>query len=69
LFLPILLPVAVFYAHRARREAAVSLGEYRWPKGLVDRPVVFFLVAWVGYLALGVFLYWISVAVFHMSVV
>lgn len=51
LFLPILLPVAIVYARRARREAAQSAGEYSSPQRLIDRPAVFYVVVWVAFLA------------------
>lgn len=37
------------YARRARREANLSTGEYSWPQRLIDRPVIFHLVVWVGF--------------------
>jgi amino acid transporter len=49
LVLPIVLPLAVVYARRARREANLSTGEYSWPQRLIDRPVVFHVVVWVGF--------------------
>ncbi len=49
LVLPIALPLAMVYARRARREADLSTGEYSWPKRLIDRPVIFHLVVWVGF--------------------
>ena len=37
------------YARRARREANLSTGEYSWPQRLIDRPVVFYVLVWVGF--------------------
>lgn len=52
LFLPILLPVAILYTRRAAVEAALSGGEQRWPQRLIDRPVVFYVVVWITFLAI-----------------
>lgn len=52
LFLPIVLPAAVVYARRAGREAALSPGKFSWPQRLIDRPLIFSVVVWLGFFAL-----------------
>ena len=37
------------YARRGRREGNFSTGEYSWPQRLIDRPVVFHVLVWVGF--------------------
>ncbi len=43
LVLPVLLPVAVVYARRARRQTRVSPASFA-PLSLMDRPVILYLV-------------------------
>jgi len=47
LWLWVLLPVAIHYQRKARREADESGGLYVWPNSLWNRPVLFFLVVLV----------------------
>ena len=51
LFLPILLPVAIVYARRVRRDAALSIVESSSAQRLIDRPVVFYVAVWLAFLA------------------
>jgi hypothetical protein len=39
-----LLPVAIHYARKARREVDESQGQYVWSRSLLHRPVLFYLV-------------------------
>ena len=43
----VLLPVAIHYQRKARREAEESGGLYVWPNSLWNRPVLFYLVVLV----------------------
>jgi len=59
LWLWVLLPVAIHYQRKARREAEESGGLYVWPNSLWNRPVLFYLVVLVcsfGLVLLMVFL-------------
>ncbi len=69
LFLPIALPAAVFYARRARQEAAAadSAGDIKWPARLIDRPLIFFVVVWGVFLASVFVLMGLLSAVFDVS--
>ena len=67
LVLPIALPLAVVYARRARREADFSTGEYSWPHRLIDRPVVFYVVVWVGFLSVMFVMTAVLSLVFNVS--
>lgn len=67
LLLPIALPAAVFYARRARQEAATSAGSMKWPSRLIDRPLIFYVVVWVVFLALVFGLMGLLSAVFDVS--
>jgi hypothetical protein len=51
----VLLPVAIHYQRKARREADESGGLYVWPNSLWNRPVLFFLVVLVGNFGLVLF--------------
>jgi len=46
-----LLPVAIHYQRKARREAEASNGQYIWPRTLVNRPVALYLLVLAGTLA------------------
>lgn len=67
LFLPIVLPAAVVYARRARREAAAAPGEFSWPRRLIDRPLVFYVVVWAAFLVLVFVLMGLLSTVFNIS--
>ncbi len=47
-----LLPVAIHYQRKARREVEESDGFYEWPRTLWNRPVALYLVVLAGSLAL-----------------
>jgi hypothetical protein len=47
-----LLPVAVHYQRKARREAETSGGLYVWPRTLLNRPVLLYLVVLAASLTL-----------------
>ena len=44
----LLLPLAVHYQRRARREAEASGGMYVWPKTLWNRPILLWLIVLVA---------------------
>jgi len=67
LLLPIALPAAVLYARRARREAAASPAEFSSPRRLIDRPLIFYVVVWVAFLALIFVLTGLLSTVFDVS--
>jgi hypothetical protein len=56
--LPILLPVALWYAHRARQESAL-MPDSQWRPRLVDRPILFHLAAWAVTAVVIVGGYWL----------
>jgi ABC-type Fe3+ transport system permease subunit len=45
-FLWVVLPVAIYYQRRVRREVAESAGRYRPPHWLVDRPILLVVAVW-----------------------
>jgi hypothetical protein len=47
-----LLPVAVHYTRRARREAEESDGRYRWSNSILHRPVLLWLIVFASSMAL-----------------
>ena len=47
-----LLPVAIYYQRKARREVEASNGFYEWPRTLLNRPIALFLVVLAATLAL-----------------
>jgi hypothetical protein len=47
-----LLPVAVHYTRKARREIEASGGRYQWSRGLLHRPILLWLVVYTSTLAL-----------------
>ena len=67
LFVPVVLPVAVFYARRARREAAAGAADLIWRPRLIDRPLTFYVVVWVALLALVFVLMGLLSTVFNVS--
>jgi hypothetical protein len=58
----LLLPVAIHYQRKARREAELSDGLYIWPRSLWNRPVALWLV--VLLIALGFTLAMAAIGVF-----
>ena len=48
----LLLPVAIHFQRKARREAEESGGRYEWPRTLLNRPIALFLVVLGGTLVL-----------------
>jgi len=52
LWLWLLLPVAIHYQRKARREAAESGGRYVWPNSLWNRPVLLWLLVLAGEIVL-----------------
>ncbi len=44
--LPILLPLALWYAHRACQEVADWSADEQWRRRLIDRPLIFNIVVW-----------------------
>lgn len=48
-----LLPVAIHFQRKARREAEDSGGFYEWPRTLLNRPVALFLIVLGGTLVLA----------------
>jgi hypothetical protein len=49
LLAPILLPVAIVYQRRAYNEAEASLGQWEWPRRLLNRPVLLYVLVWLGF--------------------
>lgn len=48
----LLLPVAIHYTRKARREVAESNGRYAWSRSLLHRPVLLWLVVFGSGMAL-----------------
>lgn len=48
----LLLPVAIHYSRRARREADESNGRYRWSNSVLHRPVLLWSIVLAGTMAL-----------------
>jgi hypothetical protein len=48
----LLLPVAIYYNRRARREADESNGRYRWSDSVLHRPVLLWLIVFACTMAL-----------------
>jgi hypothetical protein len=48
----LLLPVAIHYNRRARREAAESNGRYRWSNSILHRPVLLWVIVFACSMAL-----------------
>jgi hypothetical protein len=48
----LLLPIAVYYQRKARREAIESDGLYVWPKTILNRPILLWLIVLFGSVAL-----------------
>lgn len=40
------LPIAVFFFRRARREAELSQGRYKWTPSFVERPIMLTAAVW-----------------------
>jgi hypothetical protein len=59
LLLPILIPVALYFCHRARQEALQNV-DYYWPRRWTNRPVLLSCVVWLAVLALIVLAYLVS---------
>lgn len=58
-FLPIVLPLAVYFHVRARAQAR-SNADYEWTARWFDRPVLFTVSIWAAFLALAFALFGIS---------
>lgn len=67
LAIPVVLPIALFFARRARHEASASEGAFTWPSRLVDRPLVLYVVVWFAFLVLALALTLVMSTVFNVS--
>ncbi|HEX8770940.1 MAG TPA: hypothetical protein VF711_09250 [Acidimicrobiales bacterium] len=47
-----MLPMAVHYQRKARREALESNGIYVWPNTILNRPILLWLIVLFGSMAL-----------------
>ncbi len=59
--LPILLPLAIYFQHRARRETDLD-PSFSWSTGWINRPLVFTVTVWAVFLLVAFLLFGISAA-------
>lgn len=59
--IPIVLPLAMYFQHRARQETAANPA-LSWSTGWLNRPVVFTVIVWAAFLLVAFLLFGISAA-------
>ncbi len=48
-FVPVLLPVAVVRQRQVLQEAQGSNARYEWPRQLLNRPVLLYVLVWLSF--------------------
>lgn len=58
---PVVLPIALYFQRRARREAA-SDPQLSWSSGWLNRPILFTVIVWAAFLLLAFLLFGLGAA-------